>query len=75
MCFSGQKATTCLKKSNAASPSEVWGNAVTAVERGHEMIDVRKMPKMSEPLTRYSIRNTVKILGVHGGSRVSAPPK
>ena len=54
--------TTFLKKSNAASPASVWGKAVTAVERGHEMMDVRKMPISSAPLTRYIIRNTVRML-------------
>ena len=41
-----------MKKSNAASPASVWGNAVTGVVRGHEMIEVRKMPMRIAPLTR-----------------------
>ena len=28
------------------------GRTVTGVVRGHEIMDVRKMPKMSAPLTR-----------------------
>ena len=61
MSFSGLKVTTCLKKSNALLPASVCGNAVTLVGRGHEIIDVKKIPIRMAPFTRYSIRNTVKI--------------
>ena len=30
--------------------------------RGQEMIEVRKMPMRRAPLTRYNMRNTVKML-------------
>ena len=54
--------TTFLKKSNASSPAGVCGKAVTAVGRGHEMIEVIKMPMRIAPLTRYNMRNTVRTL-------------
>ena len=58
----GRSVMTFLEKSNAASPELVWENAVTAIGCGHEMMDVRKMPMRRAPLTRYSIRKTVRIL-------------
>ena len=35
---------------------------MTAVGRGHEMIEVMKIPMRMAPFTRYSMRNTVRIL-------------
>lgn len=35
---------------------------MTAVGRGQEIIETRKMPMRMAPLTRYNIRNTVNIL-------------
>jgi hypothetical protein len=60
----GWKATICLKKSNAELPSSVYGKAVTAVPRGQEMAEVRKIPMRIEPLTRYSNRKTVTKLEI-----------
>ena len=54
--------TTCLKKSKSWSPVAVLGKNVTGVDRGHEMMDVTKMPMRIEPLIRNIINNTVKML-------------
>jgi hypothetical protein len=60
--LSGWKATTCLKKLKAASPVGVCGKYVTGVGRGHDMMDVRKIPIKIAPRTRYIIRIKVNIL-------------
>lgn len=40
----------------------MWGKYVTAVGRGHEMIEVTRMPMRIEPLMRYIINKMVRIL-------------
>ena len=54
--------TICLKNAKSWSPVAVSGKYVTGVDRGHEMMDVTKMPMRIEPLIRYIINNIVRML-------------
>jgi hypothetical protein len=60
MYLIGLKVTTCLKKLKLASPIGVWGNKVTEVGRGQEIMETRRIPIMIAPRTRYIIMRAVK---------------
>lgn len=53
---------TCWKNAKSWSPDSVCGKYVTAVLRGHEIMEVRKIPMRREPLMRYIMRRIVKNL-------------
>jgi hypothetical protein len=48
----GVKETTFLKNWKFSSPVGEYGNAVTGVSRGHEIIDTSAIPMRMAPLTR-----------------------